>query len=74
MITGGDIIIYHPTFNGKEFIPTTYSLRGVFASYNYTELDFIYNFIKNSFLTKEECINKCSELNKKSNKEEQIIS
>lgn len=74
MITGGDITIYHPTFNGKEFIPNAYSLRGVFASYNYTELEFIYNFIKNSFPTKEECIDKCNELNRKSNKEEQIIS
>ena len=56
-----DVTIWYPLKCNDEFIPTSYSFNGIITSFS--DAKDAFDFIKKSFLTKKECINRCQELN-----------
>lgn len=57
-----DITIYYPLKCNGVYETFPYSYVGAFGSYSNAEDSF--NFLKDSFLTEEECDKRCDELNK----------
>lgn len=61
MIDQKDITIYYPFWTGKKYVTMPYSFLGTVSSF--TDAKDSFEFIKESFLSKEECDYECKMLN-----------